>query len=88
MPLSDPDRERVARAADLLDEALADLGLRPGVGHVHRALQNLEGIPGVDPVESEGGTVDRLRAKLDGRFAPADEQLPAGRRALERRAES
>lgn len=75
--LSDSDRERVRRAADLLDEALPQLGLRPGVGKVKRALDTLAGVEGVEPVDNGSEDVARMR-----------DQLPAGRRALERRAEA
>lgn len=77
--ISDTDLERVRRAADRLDEALKELGLTPGAPQVKRALDLLEGVHGVDPVESENSAVDRLR--------DLSTQLPAGRRALERRAE-
>lgn len=78
--LSSDDLERVRRAADRLDEALEELGLTRGAPQVKRALELLEGVDGVDPVESESATVDRL--------CDLSSQLPAGRRAMERRAEA
>lgn len=75
--LPDPDRERVRRAADLLDEALPQLGLRPGVGKVKRALDTLSGVEGVEPVCSGSEDVARMRGRPS-----------AGRRDPERRAEA
>lgn len=80
--LSDTDRERVRRAADCLDEALDELGLTAGAPQTKRALELLEGVDGLEPVESNSAAVERLRD------ADPEAQLPAGRRALERRAEA
>lgn len=75
--LSDPDRERVRRAADLLDEAEVEIGIGRGAPEVKRARDLLSGVEGVEPLSNGSDTVAELR-----------DQLPAGRRALERRAEA
>jgi hypothetical protein len=72
--LSESDRERVSRATDHLDEALDELGLHKGVPLVRRAYDLLNGVEGVEPVRTGSEDVADLR-----------HQLPAGRRALERR---
>lgn len=69
MPLTDPEREGVRRALDLLSEARARLGFTAGRGELERAVELLEEIDGMEPVVAEGDEVDRLREKLTGRFA-------------------
>lgn len=67
--LSDRDLERIRRAADLLDEALPQLGLRPGVGKVKRALDTLDGVEGVEPVDYGSELLEKLREQMSRRFA-------------------
>lgn len=79
---SETDLERVRRAADRLDEALDELGLTAGAPAAKRALELLQGVEGVETIESESDAVERLRE------ADPATQLTGGRRALERRAEA
>lgn len=76
-PLTGTNLERVRRAVDRLDEALEELGLTAGAPQVKRALELLQGVDGVDPIETNSDAVERLRGPTS--------QLPAGRRSRKRR---